>query len=93
MWLYLKWVTVKQFSTWTYLIGDHNQRVLVFRQKIEKAPKSKRILLRQNSIAASVWLVVFLCCEGPTELIYIFLVERAFYNLQTQNAEIEKKKV
>lgn len=78
------------YSSWTYLIRDHNQRVLVFREKIKKAPKSKSIFLWQNSAAGFVCLVVFLCRKSPTELIYVFLNKRAFNNLQQQNAEIKK---
>lgn len=46
----------------THLIRHHHQRVLVLREEIKKAPKSKSVLLGQNSAASFVCLVIFLGC-------------------------------
>lgn len=73
----------------THLVRDHNQRVLVLREKIKQAPKSKSILLWQNSAAGSVRVVIFLCCKSPTELVYVLLNKGSFNNLQQHQAEIE----
>lgn len=77
-------------SSCTYLIRHHNQRVFILRQKVKKAPKAKSIFVWHNSVTAPVRLVVFLCRESPTQLIYVFFNKRTFNNLQQQNAEIKK---
>lgn len=78
-------------SGWTHLIGHHDQGVLVFWKKIEEAPQSKSILLRQHSAAGLVCSVVFLCRKSPAELIHIFFNKRAFNNLQQKNVDIKKQ--
>lgn len=78
-------VSVKKrntFFNWTYLVGDHNQWILVLREKIKNAPESKSIPLWQNSATGFVRLVVFLCRKCPTQLIYVFLNKRALDNLK-----------
>ena len=65
-----------------YLIRDHHQRVFILREKIKKTPEPKSIFLREHSGGAPVWSVVFLRCEGPTQLINVFFFECTLFHLE-----------
>lgn len=70
------------YSGWTHLIWNHDQRVLVFREKVKKAPEPKSIPVWQNWAAASVRLIILFCRKSPAKLIYIFLIKRSLNDLR-----------
>lgn len=65
-----------------YLIGDHDQRVLVLREKIKETPEPESVPLSHDTAAGFVRPVVFLRRKSPTQLIYIFLNKGAFNDLR-----------
>lgn len=87
------WSVLLSAVTWhlSYLIGDHDQRVLVLGEKIKEAPQSESIPLWHNAAAAFVRPVVFLCGQSPTQFIYIFLNKGAFDNLRDIRQELEQQ--
>lgn len=67
----------------SYLIWHHDERVFVFRQKVEETPELEGILVRYNAIPIPVRLVIFLRCQSPAELIKVFFDKSTFLHLQT----------
>lgn len=76
----------------SYLIGDHDQRVFVLREKIKEAPESESVPFWDNAAAGFVRSVVFLCCKSPTQLIYVFLNKGAFDHLRDIQQEFLQNK-
>jgi len=67
----------------SYLIWHHDERVFVFRQKVEETPELEGILVGYNAIPIPVRLVIFLRCQSPAELIKVFFDKSTFLHLQT----------
>lgn len=68
----------------SYLIWHHDQRVFVFRQKVEETPEFESILVGYNTIPIPVGFVVLLCRQGPAELIKVFFDKSTFLHLQAR---------
>lgn len=66
----------------SYLIWHHDKRVFVLRQKVEETPELESILVGYNTVPIPVGFVVLLRCQGPAELIKVFLDKSAFLHLQ-----------
>lgn len=66
----------------SYLIWHHDERVFVFRQKVEETPELESILVGHNAIPIPVGFVVLLCRQGPAKLIKVFFDKSAFLHLQ-----------
>ena len=67
----------------SYLIWHHDERVFVFRQKVEETPEPEGVLVGYNAIPVPVGLVILLCGQGPAELIEVFLDKSTFLHLRT----------
>lgn len=66
----------------SYLIWHHDERVFVFRQKVEETPELEGILVGYNAIPVPVRLVILLCSQGPAELIKVFFDKSTFLHLR-----------
>lgn len=66
----------------SYLIWHHDERVFVFRQKVEETPELESVLVGHNTIPIPVRFVVLLCRQGPAKLIKVFFDKSAFLHLQ-----------
>lgn len=86
----VRYISVHYYCS--YLIWDHDQWIFILRQKIKQTPQSEGVLLWQQWAAASVWFVVFLCRESPTEFIYVFFSKGAFHDLRQRVQQQKHKK-
>lgn len=74
-------------STWgggrgsSYLIWHHDERVFVFRKKVEETPELESVLVGYNAVPIPVGFVVLLRCQSPAELIEVFFDKSPFLHL------------
>lgn len=66
----------------SYLVWHHDERVFVFRQKVEETPELEGILVGYGAIPIPVGLVILFCCQGPAELIKVFFDKSTFFHLR-----------
>lgn len=66
----------------SYLIWHHDERIFVFRQKVEETPELESILVGYKAIPIPVGFVVLLRRQGPAELIEVFFDKSTFLHLQ-----------
>lgn len=67
----------------SYLVRHHDQRVFVFRQKVEETPELEGVLVGYDAVPVPVRLVIFLRRQSPAELVKVFFDKSTFLHLQT----------